>query len=49
VLPVIGGFAFITRFTLLRYWTGREESQRLYYRAAFWGIVFAAIAALLHA
>ena len=48
VLPLIGGFAFVTRFTLLRYTTGREESQRLYYRAALWGLIFACVAGVSH-
>jgi hypothetical protein len=48
VLPLIGGFAFVTQFSLLRYRTGREESQRLYYRAALYGLVFAVIAGAVH-
>jgi hypothetical protein len=48
VLPLIGGFAFVTQLSLLRYRTGREESQRLYYRAALWGLILAAVAAGLH-
>ncbi|HEY4065406.1 MAG TPA: hypothetical protein VGM74_00790, partial [Burkholderiaceae bacterium] len=48
VLPLIGGFAFVTRLSLLRYKTGREEAQRLYYRAALYGVVLAIAAALLH-
>lgn len=49
VLPLIGGFAFATTFELLRYRTGREEAQRLYYRAALIGVVLAVLAAALHA
>ena len=48
VLPLIGGFAFATTFDLLRYRTGREEAQRLYYRAALIGVLLAGLAALLH-
>ncbi len=48
VLPLIGGFAFVTKLSLLRYKTGREEAQRLYYRAALYGVVLAIAAALLH-
>lgn len=48
VLPLIGGFVFVTDFELLRYRTIREDSQRLYYRAAFWSLIFAVIAGLLH-
>ena len=48
VLPLVGGFAFVTRFALLRYATGREESQRLYYRAAFYGLIFAIGAGAAH-
>ena len=48
VLPLIGGFAFATQFSLLRYGTGREESQRLYYRAALYGVIFTAAGVILH-
>lgn len=48
LLPLIGGFAFVTRFLLLRYQTGREESQRLYYRAALYGLIFAVVAGVIH-
>lgn len=48
VLPLIGGFAFATQFLLLRYRTGREESQRLYYRAALYGVIFAGAGVFLH-
>lgn len=48
VLPLIGGFAFVTGFLLLRYKTGREDAQRLYYRAALFGVFLAFIAALAH-
>ncbi len=48
VLPLIGGFAFATTFDLLRYRTGREDSQRLYYRAALIGVLLAAGGATLH-
>lgn len=37
VLPLIGAFAFATGFDLLRYRTGRQDSQRLYYQAAMIG------------
>ena len=47
-MPLIGGFAFVTRLSLLRYKTGREESQRLYYRAALCGVVLAVVAGVLH-
>lgn len=48
VLPLIGGFAFATTFDLLRYRTGREDSQRLYYRAALIGVLLALAGAGLH-
>lgn len=48
ILPLIGGFAFATSFDLLRYRTGREDSQRLYYRAALIGVLLAAGGAALH-
>ena len=48
VLPLIGGFAFATTFDLLRYRTGREDSQRLYYRAALIGVLLAMTGAALH-
>lgn len=48
VLPLIGGFAFATQFSLLRYRTGREESQRLYYRAALYGVIFAGAGVFSH-
>ena len=38
ILPLIGGFAFATGFDLLRYSTGRQDSQRLYYQAAKIGV-----------
>jgi hypothetical protein len=48
VLPLIGGFAFATGFDLLRYRTGRQDSQRLYYQAAKIGVVLAVVGAVLH-
>ena len=48
VLPLIGGFAFVTGFLLLSYKTGRQEAQRLYYRAALYGVILAIGAAILH-
>lgn len=48
ILPLIGGFAFATTFDLLRYRTGREDSQRLYYRAALIGVLLALAGAGLH-
>jgi hypothetical protein len=48
VLPLIGGFAFVTGFMLLRFRTGREDAQRLYYRAALYGVWLALAAGLAH-
>lgn len=48
VLPLIGGFAFATGFDLLRYRTGRQDSQRLYYLAAMIGVLLALAGAALH-
>jgi hypothetical protein len=48
VLPLIGGFAFATGFDLLRYRTGRQDSQRLYYQAALIGVLLALGGAGLH-
>jgi hypothetical protein len=48
VLPLIGGFAFSTGLDLLRYQTGRQDSQRLYYLAAMIGVLLALVGAALH-
>jgi len=48
VLPLIGGFAFATGFDLLRYSTGRQDSQRLYYQAAKIGVLLAVVGAAVH-
>jgi hypothetical protein len=46
--PLIGGFTFATTFLPLRYAAAREETQRLYYRAAVLGVLLSALGALLH-
>ena len=47
-LPLIGGFIFVSDFKPFRYWFSREESQRLYYRAAAAGVVFFISALFIH-
>ena len=47
-LPLIGGFFFARNFLLSLYQTAREETQRVYYRAAFYGIVFSCLGGVLH-
>ncbi len=49
VLPLIGGFALVTRFEPLRYRAGRVEAQRLYYDAAACAVFLFAVALALHA
>jgi len=41
-LPLIGGYAFVTSLWSLRWRSARQDSQRLYYRAAVYGILIAA-------
>jgi hypothetical protein len=40
-LPLIGGFAFVTTLWSLRWRSARQDSQRLYYRAAIYGVLIA--------
>ncbi len=47
-LPLIGGFFFASNFLLSLYQTAREETQRFYYRAAFYGIGFSCLGGILH-
>ena len=48
-LPLIGGFAFVTSLWSLRWRSARQDSQRLYYRAAVYGVLIAAGVAVAHA
>ena len=48
-LPLIGGFAFVTSLWSLRWRSARQDSQRLYYRAAVYGVLIAAGVAIAHA
>ncbi len=48
VLPLIGGFIFVSNFTPLKYSSSRAETQRLYYQAAFYGFLFSIAAGGLH-
>lgn len=48
-LPLIGGFAFVTGLWSLRWRSARQDSQRLYYRAALWGVLLACVTATAHA
>ena len=41
------GYYFIVRFLPTRYYSARESGYRLYFRAAFWGIVLAFAASLM--
>jgi hypothetical protein len=47
-LPLIGGFAFVTSLWSLRWRSARQDTQRLYYRAAVYGVVLAAGLAVAH-
>lgn len=47
-LPLLGGFLFVRGFLLTRYRTAREETARVYYRAAMAGAVLAAVGLLAH-
>lgn len=47
-LPLIGGFAFVTGLWSLRWRSARQDSQRLYYRAAVCGVLLAAAVAVVH-
>jgi len=47
-LPLIGGFLFVERFYGTRFRAARQETQRLYYQAAAWGVVLAVAGLLLH-
>ena len=47
-LPLIGGFAFVTGLWALRWRSARQDSQRVYYRAAVWGVLLASSAAVAH-
>ena len=47
-LPLIGGFAFVTGFFLLRWRSARQDGQRLYYRAAVWGGLLTIAAVVIH-
>lgn len=48
-LPLIGGFAFVTGLWSLRWRSARQDSQRLYYRAAVCGVLLAAVVGVAHA
>lgn len=48
VLPLIGGFTFAKNFLLVRYQAAREDGQRLYYRAALFGVLFSVLGAVIH-
>ena len=47
-LPLIGGFAFVTGLWSLRWRSARQDSQRLYYRGALWGVLLASGMAAVH-
>ena len=47
-LPLLGGFLFVRGFLLTRYSTAREETARVYYRAAMFGAVLATVGLLAH-
>ncbi len=47
-LPLIGGFLFVERFYGTRFRAAREETQRLYYKAAFWGVALSIVGLVLH-
>lgn len=48
VLPLISGFIFVSEFLPLRYRAARSETQRLYYYAALWGVVFSVLGGVIH-
>ncbi len=47
-LPLIGGFLFVERFYGTRFRAARQETQRLYYQAAAWGVLLSIVGLLLH-
>ena len=47
-LPLIGGFLFVENFSLTRFRAARQETQRLYYKAALCGVFLSIIGLLLH-
>lgn len=47
-LPLIGGFRFVESFSLTRFRAARQETQRLYYKAALCGAVLTLVGLLLH-
>ena len=47
-LPLIGGFLFVESFALTRFRAARQETQRLYYKAALYGVVLSLVGLLLH-
>lgn len=48
VLPLIGGFTFAKNFLLVQYQAAREDGQRLYYRAALFGVLLSVLGAVVH-
>lgn len=47
LLGLVAGFNFIKEWEVTRYQLAREDGHKLYFRAAFWGLVVCAISASL--
>ena len=47
-LPLIAGFRFVQTCVFTSYRAARQDTQRLYYQAAVWGIVLAVLGFFLH-
>lgn len=48
LLPVIGGYACVTIWTIPRFYSTRESVRRVYFRSAFYGVFLALDALALH-
>ncbi|MGA2552362.1 MAG: hypothetical protein ABSF50_19625 [Burkholderiaceae bacterium] len=47
-LPLLGGFLFVVDFYGTRFKVARQETQRVYYKAAFCGVVLSIVGLVLH-
>lgn len=47
-LPLLGGFLFVVSFYGTRYRVARQETQRVYYQAAFWGALLSVAGLIFH-
>lgn len=47
LLPLVGGYVFARAWNVTRYLSAREEGHRLYFRAAFFGVVLFVVVAVV--